>query len=205
MMGQRALLNTVLAVSALVAISAVLGIVAAFLPASTAWFFLGFEVVTLFAAAFGVLIGRGKFAEGVALGLLCVAGAILSAGLFGYLGAGRVLPIGSRQIGLGGLLAARLGAGLVLAGCAAWVVLGVRPAKSVPLLIKGVACGVPALALVWAAWSFRGKIAGMGLSQVVLALGGAVVGAVVIGLLAAAVHLAIKAFAVSEESPANAK
>lgn len=190
-------------VCAAVGISAIGGIVLSLVSVNTAWFLMGFEAVTLFAAVFGVLLGRGKFSDGMALGVLSVAGAIVAAGLFGYLGAGKAIPVGARTISLTPLLLGRMGAGVLLAGCSAWAVLGVQPGRSLPLVVRGLACGIPAVGVVWGVWALRAKIAGMGLSQVALALGGLVVGGLVIGLLASAVHLTIKAFTVADSAAAG--
>ena len=48
-----------------------------------AWAMFGFELVTLLAAIFGVLIGLGRFRDGFGLALACIAGAVLLALVFG--------------------------------------------------------------------------------------------------------------------------
>src|SRR5579862_2091732 len=55
------------------------------------WALFGFEVVTGVAATIGILMGRGRFADGPGLGLACVAGTILIASGLGWQGAGRQL------------------------------------------------------------------------------------------------------------------
>lgn len=47
---------------------------------------LGFEFLTLLAGAFGLAAASGRFSEGPGIALACVAGTILAASIFGYLG-----------------------------------------------------------------------------------------------------------------------
>ena len=56
-----------------------------------AWFMLGFELVLVVGAVMGVLTGLGRFREGPAAAIACVAGVTLVASFLGYLGAGRQL------------------------------------------------------------------------------------------------------------------
>lgn len=183
----------------LVLISAMVGIGAAGLQTPRVWFMLGFEVAILIASAFGVLIGLGRFAEGPALGLACVAGVIAAGSLLGYL-AGQ----GNLGVDLKPFLLARAMAAAGLAVGAAVAVLMRRPKLSLPRLSIGAICAVAFLATCAAAWKFSSSLANMG------TIGGALVGLLgsvaMLGLLAAAVHLLISAFeAGSLDEPARSE
>src|SRR5437763_1134903 len=75
----------------LTGISSVAVIAAAALDSPPAWFLFAFEVVILLACIIGCLIGIGRFAEGPAIGLACIAGCIAVGSLLGYFGAGKAL------------------------------------------------------------------------------------------------------------------
>src|ERR1043166_2727299 len=68
---------------AALALSAAAEMVACVLVPRPLYFMLGFEVVALVAAVFGVLLAMGRFAQGPGLGLLCVAAAIGVGSLLG--------------------------------------------------------------------------------------------------------------------------
>jgi hypothetical protein len=56
-----------------------------FAAGSIVWFAVGFSVVGLFAAGFGVALGLGQYVRGPGMAGLCVAGAVLTCGVFGWL------------------------------------------------------------------------------------------------------------------------
>jgi hypothetical protein len=176
-------------VCGVVTASAVVGAGASVLTSPPTWFLLGFELVTIIAGVVGVLLGLGRFAAGPGLGLLCVAGAIGVNGLLGYLGAGKELM----GVGLKPFLAARLVAAGVLVAVAGVAVLGRRPMVSLPRLAAGLGCaaGVVAVCLgAWKAWSVLISLKSVPLQALIGLIGFALV----LGLLAAAVHLTVRAF-----------
>lgn len=177
-------------VSSLVLLSALAGVAAAATRSPTVWFMLGFEATIAFAAVFGVLVGFGRFRDGPALALLCVAGTIAAGSLLGFL-AGRG-NIGLQPGWLVRFLLAREAAGAIIAATAGWIVLVRRPQLSFRRLWIGLACAVAFAGISLALWRFSGQLGALG------TMPGAFVGLVaavtLLGLLAAAVHLLIGAF-----------
>jgi hypothetical protein len=154
---------------------------------------LGFEVVTLVAAALTVLVGRGRFADGPALALLCTAGSV---GLATALEA-VMARMHMGQFSLLPLVALRGAAVVALLAVAAGGVLSRAPRRSWPVFAKGVLLLTP-VAAVAAAMSVRpGRRAlaateGWGDAAGFLV---PVVGFLLLtALLAAGVHLVIRAF-----------
>lgn len=175
-------------VSAAVALS-VLGVCAwAVVSGKPSPFLLGFEVVALVAAYFGWRIGSGRDAQGPAIGLVCVAGAIGAGALLGYVGSNR--NIGG--VALTPYLLGRAAAAAVLLGIAAWIVLSRRPGQALPSLLRGVVFGVLFAGVAGGLIALRGAIFAMH----PLAITGVVlIGAVLaLALLAACVHYSIRAF-----------
>lgn len=176
---------------ALVGLSALGGVGLAAFNSRPIWFLLGFEVVIAFASVFGVLLGLGRFNDAPALGLLCVAGAVGGGSLLGFLSARHNLSIDPYPF-----LLAREVAAAALIATAALIVLFRRPRESLPKFAAGVGCGA-ALVLVGAgAWMFRGQLGALG--TVAGAVIGLIVSALMLGLLAAAVHLLVAAFETGE-------
>lgn len=201
------------AVCLLVGVSALVGAPLALLAFKPLWYLLGFEIVVLVAAAFGLLVAAGRHADGPGLALLCVAGAIAAASFFGNqsatnrdgpnfnLMAGPVLGYISHNKEhtvdrlIGGVtlyLVLRLAAAGVLAAGAAWVVLARRPQDSMPSLIKALGFGASLLVVLIGSWKLRAQTANLGAFATTML--GLLVGVVALGLLSAAVHFAIRAF-----------
>jgi hypothetical protein len=177
-----------LVLSALLGLSAVVfAVLAALHSPKPAWFMMGFELVMIAASAMGILTGLGRFREGPAMALGCVAAVTAVAAYLGYLGAGKQLYAHS----LLPLLVAREGLAACLAVVGAWMVLARRPDRSLPAFLRGVACGVPIPLLLAAAWRWRAAINTSGIMQTMVATVGFLV---LTGLLAASVHLLIRAF-----------
>ncbi len=159
------------------------------------WFMLGFEVLITVAAVFGVLLSLGRFRDGPALALLCIAGAVGAGGLLGYVGSGKTLV----GIDLKYLLVLRAALAAAFALAAAAVVLARRPRASLPLLATGIGAGVALVALGAGFWAARGTLAGAAGPVRVIAF--TVAGVLVICLVSAAGHYLIRAFAIADESP----
>ncbi len=83
MLDDRRLRLGVLALSALVGLSAVWGAVDAVAREPRVWGLFGFEVVTLIAAALGVFVGLGRPREAPALGAACVGATFFAAATLG--------------------------------------------------------------------------------------------------------------------------
>ncbi len=188
---------------AAIALSAAAGIAASLLGSTPLWFLLGFEIVTLFAAIFGVLLALGRFTDAPGLGLLCVVGAVAVGSILGDMSTQLTNPIGGPVLyiyGKGGLvqipitcfMVLRLAAAGILALCAAWVVLRRRPAESLKSLTLGLLLGAIMLILLAAAWKARVPLATLG--TLVRTLTMFAVGVTALGLLAASVHYTIRAF-----------
>lgn len=173
--------------SGLVLLSAVVGAGAAALHAPPIWFMLGFEVIIAVAGVFGVLTGLGRFLNGPALALVCVAGAVGAGSLLGFL-AGR----GNLAIDLWPFLMARGVAAAAILAMAGWAVLSRRPQESWRRLGVGIACLIGFGAIAGGLWVAQGWLTGLGTMPG--AIIGLVAGATLLGLLAAAVHHVIRAF-----------
>lgn len=162
------------------------------------WFSTVFEVLVLAAAIFGLAAGLGRFVQGWALALLCVAGTVLVCGVFAFL---EVRANFGSSAAVAGLikpyLAARLGLAAAFASAASLAVFSRNPA-SWKALIKGAIVLAPALAVL--AWI--GLTGGAFLSAtrpspgaeaariLMLCLGGMVL----IGLVSVGAHLIIRAY-----------
>jgi len=159
-------------------------------PAGPAWFMLGFELCVLLATVFGVLTALGRFQQGVAMIWICIAGCVAVASFVGALSAGRKLF----DIGLEPWVAARFAAAGVFVLAALFEATRAQAGRAWPLLLKGASCLLPVL--VVAAALYRGwgtaQLANLNGLVRILILG---VGFVLFGaLLAAGIHLTLKAF-----------
>lgn len=182
------LLSVVLGLSALAAGGAAIAnsVAGAWRPA---WFTFGFELVTLFAAVFGVAAGRGRSVPGIstAVTIACVAGSVAIASLFGYLAAGRTLF----GIGLLPLLGLRFAIAGALAVVACSMVLS-ADRRSFFLIAKGTALILLSAAVAAGIWLGRPRLAAISDE---LLMGVVVAGfCVVTGLLAAGIHWVVGAF-----------
>lgn len=184
---------TLVALSTLTALSAVAMIAlnirdAVVNNSAPAPFFLAFEGLTLFAAIFGVLLGRGRFDSGPSLGLLCVAGAVALAAILGFESAGRQIAGRSLlpYLGARGLLAG------AFAAAAAYLVLRRRPRASLASLGKGIVAGVLCIAGVLAFKALIPVLSSVHPIAIVFII--LFAGVFVLAALAAAVHFTIRAF-----------
>ncbi len=160
----------------------------------TSWFLVGFEVVIAVAAAMGVLAAMGRFRDGPALTLLCIAGAVGVGSLLSYIGAGKFLAGQS----LRPYLMLRLVDAALLALAAAVIVLARSPRLALPALAKGLLFGAVLCGIVAAAWFSRSWIsssAGPARAAIFIAMGIAS-----ICLIAASGHYLIRAFAAGADA-----
>lgn len=180
------------AVSGLILVSAlVMGVGALVGGPKPVWFLAGFEVVIAVAGVIGVLTGAGRFREGPALALACVAGAVLVGTLLGCISAQWTLAGHGLRPALLGRTAA---AGLIVL-TAVWMVMANNPREAVPRLVRGVVFGVVLIGAMGALWVMRGRIATMSMGLRFVA--GTIGFLALTGLLAASVHLVIDAFVVA--------
>lgn len=195
----------VLILSGVVALSALAGGAIMLTTDKPSWFFVGFELVVVMAGVFGVLLGRGKFAEAPAMVLLCLAGAVGVGSVLGYVGAGRNLAGVDLRLWVIG----RVGAAGVFAALAGLTVLARRPGPAWKALGTGLVFGVLTLGTLALGWFGRGWLAAAGTPNVVKLVVALVLAVVVVGLLSAAVHYTVKAFATGRldaiEPPAGAE
>jgi hypothetical protein len=161
------------------------------------WIMFGFEVVVALACVLGLMVARGKFNEGPALAVLCVAGPIFVGAILAYFGVGRALTLSGREepISLTGWLLARVAAALLLAAMAAVLVL-MRSRRCWNYAAKAAGAGAPLVLALGVAVMYRGPVASAlgglpGLVQIGLGGLAAVVGVV---LFSAAAHYTIRAF-----------
>ncbi len=156
-----------------------------------AWILMGFELVSIAAAAVGICFWRGQFRHGPGLALACVGGTILLASGLGGLSA--TWLVAGQSIKL--LVLARAAAAATIGICGAACVLG-RDPKGWPTFLKGLAWGLPLIALV--AWyakargAFLDPVNNMGTVARMIAYG---LGSLVLGIcVCVSVHLIVKAF-----------
>jgi hypothetical protein len=181
----------VLILSAVVALSALVGGAIMLTTDKPSWFFVGFELVVVMAGVFGVLLGRGKFSEAPAMVLLCLAGAVGVGSVLGYVGAGRNLA----GVDLRMWVVGRVAAAGVFAALAGLTVLSRRPGPAWRALGIGAVFGVLTVGALALGWFGRGWLAAAGAPNVVKLVVALVLAVVVVGLLSAAVHYTVKAFA----------
>ncbi|MBX3381149.1 MAG: hypothetical protein KF805_13730 [Phycisphaeraceae bacterium] len=152
------------------------------------WALMGFELLTIMAGAFGLATARGRFADGPGLALACVAGTVLAASIFGYLGT-------TGQIGdwkLHTWLIARATTAALVGLLAAWVVLRRTPGAWL-LALRGTVYTAAAIGFVGLLALFDGEIRPSGSTSRFVshaALSVAAIGAIPICILFAILTLA---------------
>ncbi len=168
------------------------------------WFGVGFEAVALVACLFGIAVGIGRLRNAPALTMLTVGGilfvaAMLSERALGARLAGENLPpMEIRGFVVLPIALAQVGLGVLMGGLSALTVLSRNPSKSLPYLFRGLAFGVPVVAILglFVVPGIRSQV--MGLSKpiltVTLILGGIFLGA----LVSVSGHLLIRAFEVGQ-------
>tara|TARA_R110000868_G_scaffold411617_1_gene706310 strand:- start:397035 stop:397751 length:717 start_codon:yes stop_codon:yes gene_type:complete len=179
-----------------------------------AWGFFGFELITVLAGVYAVLLGLGKFKQGWAIGVTAIAGSILVALVFGLY----VDFIMARKTDFPSLYplakntliarAAIIAALFTLASIAVFA----RNSKSVVYIVKAAACALP---IVVVAGIMRADIgpgaainnaleAGSG-SGALQAVVGLALGLFFIVLISAAGHLMIRAYESGRPTPSKAQ
>ncbi len=162
---------------------------------------LGFEVMIVVAGVFGVLTGLGRYRTGPAVALACVAGTVAVGGLLGLLGSDapyhglpRLDVKRLAGVSMAPMRDAQLALAALLALCAAGAVFSRRPKDSLRHAAMGVGLGVPVVLIAAGMWAMRSA---MGNWPPALQGGVIVFGSlVVLGFLAASVHMVVRAFEV---------
>lgn len=188
---QSRILKSVGVVSLLVAISSVAAIAGGLLNSPPAWFLVCFELVVLLAAVFGMLAARGRFAEGLPMTILCVAGAIAVASALGYLGADRQLLGRSLKLFL---LARMLAAGFLGVAAAADVLR--HDPRALGVLGRGLICGIIPIGVLAAYW--KGGAAALASMDGTLRALLYIFAFLVLGaMICASVHMVVRAFQIA--------
>jgi len=162
----------------------------------------GFEISTLFASMFCVLIGLGKFKDAPAIGMLIAAGAILTAAALGDPALGTFIRSrGNAQptpgtLNLVPFALARVAAAAAFAMLATCTALAQKPATSLRFLFSGIALMTPLAGIVAAVAVGSIRSAILGLNGITLAAIVVTTMIVAIAFLAASGHMLIKAFEV---------
>ena len=204
---QRPILLVAAALGALTALSATAG--AGLAAVNGEWFMLGFEAVVLIASVLCVLTGLGRFRQGPAIALLCYAGTFFAASFLGALRVDRSFlgPLGSNiltvnvasvRLDVDVLLLIRAAtAGIV--GAASGLLIMLRDLRaSLTHLLRGTATGVALVAVLAGAWAARGTVLNMHMAfRATLVV---IAGLIVVALIAATVHLFIRAFQCNVET-----
>jgi len=151
-----------------------------------AWFMFGFELVVMLTGVLVWMLGRGRFGS-PAVGLVCAAGCILVASLFGFLGSGKVLW----GMNLTPFFGARVVLAVLIAAIAGMLQLDSNP-KGRRLLVRGAGIGAVAIGLLASAWMMRGQMAAW--SEVLLVVLAMVGFVLVTGMIAASADCLIRAF-----------
>ena len=182
-------------VGVLIVASAALRLVQGAAASPPYYFSIGFELLALLAGVFAVLVGRGKFAEGPGIALLCVAGVVVVASAVTY-STPRAVPLYDTRMLRDPMTLGRMGLGGAAAAIGALIVLLRRPRESIRLLLWGALWTGVAIALASPVLFARGSLTGL---NPVLTTVGAVVGFVVfVGFLSAGAHFIIRAFNAGE-------
>lgn len=166
----------------------------------TPWLTVAFEVLIVVAGLMGVLLGLGRFSEGPALGMVCVAGAVCVGALLGGVGSEWRVGGGVLGAGVGLKMPLMIRAGLcgVLVLLAGIVVLSRDWRRSRGHLVKGLLASVALVGLLAGAYAARGSLGQFGaMSKAIAGMLGFVLAT---GLLAAATQWLITAFEMGSAS-----
>lgn len=166
------------------------------------WPLFAFELVTILACVFGLLVARGRFADSPGLTILCIAGLIMTGGVLGWLGANKV----HAGVNLRPFMLSRLAVAGVLYALAAISEVWYSPSARRKLMKAGI-FAIVFLGVVGGMFALRhspimdkmqGWREGVRLGGLALASVIALIGA------CGGVHLAVRAFTIAEEPEAGA-
>lgn len=175
------------------------------------WFSSIFETLVLTAAIFGIASGLGRFANGWALSLACVAGTVLVCGVFAFL---EIRANFADEPGVAGLLTPYLGFRLALAAAiaaTASVAVFSRNRACWIALLKGILVLIPPVGIT--AWyvvtgggflgAARPTPGGEAARLILLTLGGLIL----VGFVSVGGHLLIRAYELGrpDEAPGPAR
>ena len=157
------------------------------------WFLLGFEAIVVLGALLGLFVAKGDvrgFREGPALGMACVAGAVLVASACG----GASILGGFRDLASDPFTLARFALAGAMGALGALAVLIRRPRASFRSLVIGCVLSALALGVAVAISLPATRNAASNVNPILVTVGVLVLGLLIIGLLSAGVHFAIRAF-----------
>jgi hypothetical protein len=162
-----------------------------------AWLLVGFNLLVAGAGVLGVLTARGRFAEGPALALVCVAGTIAVASVLG------AVSVGGRRMGWLNLMLpalASVGLGGVMAAVGGLAVLA-RRAGALRTFAIGAALGAPVVVVAGAVAFTRGGVLDfMSGWHAAVKLVAAILSLTVLGtLFCISAHMVIRAFDMGRE------
>lgn len=171
------------------------------LATSPRWDLMGFELISLSAGVMAILFGMGKFREGPGLALLAIAGTVFAASVLGFIGVGQQIALKSQAapLSLKTYVMARVAIAAAFAAISVLVVL-TRNKAAMLAALKSLFAWIP-VAIILAGVVKRGAISGAlaGAPQFVGPTLGAIAGLALIGFLAAAVHMTIRAFELARD------
>jgi hypothetical protein len=169
---------------------------ATILATAPRWDLLGFELITLSAGVIAILFGMGKFREGPGLALLAVAGTVFAAAILGFVGVGQQITLKDQPVpmSLRTYVVVRIAIAATFAAISVLLVL-TRNKAALTAALKSLYAWVP-IAIILAAIYKRGVITNALASapQFIAPTLGVIAGLALIGFLAAAVHMTIRAF-----------
>ena len=174
---------------------------ATILATSPRWDLLAFELITLSAGIIAMLFGMGKFREGPAMAMLAVAGTIFAAAVLGFVGVGQQIAIkgSSAPMSLQTYVIARVAIAGMFGAMSVLIAL-TRTRQAFIAAAKSLYAWVP-VAIIIAAVIYRGRISAAlsGLPQFIPPTLGVIAGLALIGFLAAAIHMSIRAFELARD------
>ncbi len=193
----RWILALCLVLGAAFALSGGLGVARAFSTQPTNWFTVGFESLLIVCGLFGVGCGLGRYREGPALAMVCVAGAALVATVLGYTASHG----GYTGIQRNPMAFARLSASLAFALLGGLTVMSRRPHASAGSAFTGVVMGALAVGAgaLLALPGPRGAIAG--LHPVLTTVVFLALGVLLVAFISASVHNLIRALEHGKDAP----
>lgn len=172
-----------------IALSGGVGVARALAASPSDWFSFGFEALLVISGLFGVGCGLGKYREGPALAMVCVAGATLVAAALGY----TVTHKGYTGILRDPYAFARLAAAASFGALAALTVMARRPHASAGSVFRGVVMAALACA-TGAALALPGARAAIsGLHPVLAAVVFLALGVLLVVFISASAHNFIRA------------
>lgn len=174
---------------------------ATILATSPRWDLLGFELIALSAAVIAILFGLGKFREGPGMAMLAVAGTVFASAVLGFVGVGQQIALKGQAapMSLQTYVVVRVAIAGAFALMAVLMVL-TRNKAALTAALKSLYAWVP-IAIILIAIINKGAIANMlsGAPQFIGPTLGVIAGLALVGFIAAAAHMTIRAFELARD------